>query len=300
MPQDPVIHELKPGLEPQQAERAQPEVDAVSRKLYREVEKSMVQIKVDDGLGSGFVVGKNGDIATDAHVVLGSKHIKVVTADGVTHQARMTKLDDINDLAILHIDGMEGKLKPLNLGSSKSLKPDQPVWGFGHPQGWNSLYVEPGYFQRPEKGLDVLNGEEQPQLLRAQKLLNQMTPAEKQDACAELLRPMLRTMVNIQPGSSGGPLLDRGGNVCGIADLSDLKSESDFTPVESLVALMHETKPKFKFTYKTIDGQLTLTDITRADGSYRPPFVDNIITSEDSYRTNNRTDGHSLKHKCAY
>ena len=279
---DVIIHELKPGLEPQSSEKQQPEVDAVTRKLYEDVAPSMAKIKVDDGTGTGFAINSDGDFATDAHVVLGNRHVSVITADGKEHKARITALDDINDLAIVHIDGELPKdLKPLHLGSSKDLKPDQAVWAFGHPEGWDPLYVAPGYFRMAETGQDVLNAESAEVQTHAKKIMTGMTPKEREEAEAELKKPMLNARVNIQHGSSGGPLLDKAGNVVGINDLSNLQSNSDFTPVESLIALMNN-KPKFTFTYKTIDDVPTLTDISRtASGDYRAPFVDNIIVMGD-------------------
>ncbi|HEY9734281.1 MAG TPA: serine protease [Drouetiella sp.] len=276
---DTIIHELKPGLEPQSPEKAQPEIDAVTRKLYEDIAPSMVKIKVDDGSGSGFAIDRDGDIATDAHVVLGNRHFTVITNDGKEHKATLKALDDVNDLAIVHIEGELPKdLKPLHLGSSKDLKPDQNVWAFGHPAGWDPLYVAPGYFRKAEKGQDVLDAENDQVQTHAKKVLAGLTPKEKEEADAELKKPMLNARVNIQHGSSGGPLVDKDGNVVAITDLSNLQSNSDFTPVESLIALMNQKTPKFNFTHKTIDGVPTLTDISRtASGDYRAPFVDNII-----------------------
>ncbi len=282
---DHIIHELKPGLKPMESEKLQPEVDAVTRKLFDDVSPSMVKIKVDDGSGSGFIIDASGDIATDAHVVLGNRHITVITSDGVKHAGRLKALDDINDLAIIHIEGELPKdLKPLHLGSSKDLKADQSVWAFGHPSGWDPLFVEPGYFRRTETGQDVLSAESEEVREHAKKVLAGLTPKEKEEADSELKKPMLNARVNIQHGSSGGPLLDSAGNVIGITDLSNLNSNSDFTPVESLIALMNQKTPKFNFTYKLDDKELTLTDITRTSGDYRSPFVDNIIVMGDAQK----------------
>lgn len=293
---DTIIHELKPGLEPQASEKVQPEVDAATKKLYEEFAASMVKIKVDDGSGSGFSIDKDGDIATDAHVVLGNRHFSVITHDGQEHKATLKALDDVNDLAILHIEGELPKdLKPLHLGSSKDLKPDQPVWAFGHPAGWEPLYVEPGYFRKAETGQDVLNAENENVQTHAKKVLAGLTPKEREEADAELKKPMLNARVNIQHGSSGGPLMDADGNVVGITDLSNLHSNSDFTPVESLVALMNQKTPKFNFTHKTIDGVPTLTDITRtAPNDYRAPFVDNIIVMSDGKKNSGASSPYTV------
>jgi S1-C subfamily serine protease len=278
------IHELKAGLSPQKPDDPQPEPDAMTRSLFTDVSPSMVKIKVDNGSGSGFVVTKDGDVATDSHVVLGNRHISVITADGVEHKARLTKLDDINDLAILHIEGCLPKdLKPVHFGSSKALQADQSLWAFGHPKGWDPLYVAPGYFRRAETGQDVLDAESQDVRDHASKLTSAMTPKEKQEANADLKRPMLNASVNIQHGISGGALFNQDGDLVGIADLSNMDSNSDFTPVESLIALMNDTNPKFQFKYKVSGSELTLIDITRTSGEYRRPFLDNLIVMNDSH-----------------
>ena len=111
-----------------------------------------------------------------------------------------------------------------------------------------------------------------------------MTPAELADAKADLARELFNARINVLGGDSGGPILDQQGRVVGINDFSDDKSDSDFTPVEKLIALMNETKPKFNFVHKPDkDGNLILTDITRRDGTVRPPFQDNVIVDGDRH-----------------
>jgi|GEM_PF-2655179 len=274
----PVIHELKPGLQPAAPDAPQPEVDAVTRELYEQLSPSVVKIKADDGNGSGFIISKDGDVATDAHVVLGNRHFSVVTNDGVEHKARLVKLDDVNDLAILHIeDAKPCEFKPVKLGTSKDLKPDDPVWALGHPRGWDPTYISPGYFRKKETGQDVLDSENQVVREHAKGVIAGLTPKERADVEAELKKPMQNAQVNIQKGNSGGALFDKDGKVVGITDLSNLDSNSDFTPVESLIALMEAKESKFTFSFKKTDDELVLTDITRTNGEYRRPFTDNII-----------------------
>ena len=128
------------------------------------------------------------------------------------------------------------------------------VWG---PDGADPTYVAPGYFRNVEKGQDVLDSQSEAATSRAKKEMDKMTPAELADAKADLARELFNARINVLGGDSGGPILDQQGRVVGINDFSDDKSDSDFTPVDKLIALMNETKPKFNFVHKPDkDGNL--------------------------------------------
>jgi S1-C subfamily serine protease len=283
VPKDPVLHVLKSGVPMQETDDLQPQADETSRRLFAEVAPSVVKIQADNGSGSGFYIDKDGDVATDAHVVLGSSKLKVITPDGQTLDARITKLDDINDLAILHIeDPSKTKIQPMQFGDSSALKADQPLWGFGHPAGYAPTYVSPGYFRHSEQASDILATEGENFVSEGKRRLEKLTPEERADADLDMHRSMFNGQVNIQKGDSGGPIADQKGEAVGLNDLSNMRSDSDFTPIEKLRALMDETTPKFNFTYKQTKDGLILTDISRTDGEYRAPFSDHVII-QNSY-----------------
>jgi S1-C subfamily serine protease len=278
-----VIHELRIGIPYSNKDDLQPNVDAVTKKLYEDASPSVVKINGDDAEGTGFFIDKNGRIATDAHVVLDSTHLTVVDSSGKESPARIVALDDINDLAIIQIDGdTPVGVKPLALGQSDE-KPDDKVWGLGHAEGDQHTYISPGYFRRAETLADDMSKVSDADKQKIKDKINAMTPLELQDTKADLARNVLWGNVNIVHGDSGGPLIDQNGKVIGLNDLSNLQSNSLFTPVEKLEALITDKHPKFQFSYKKTDKTWTLTDITRTDGAVRPPYENNL---EDAKKQN--------------
>jgi S1-C subfamily serine protease len=275
-----LIHELRIGIPFSNKDDMQPNVDAVTRKLFEDVSPSVVKINGDDAEGTGFFIDKNGRIATDAHVVLDTTHLTVVDKAGRSSSARIVALDDIDDLAIIQIDGgTPADVKPVKLGQSDE-KPDDRVWALGHAEGDDHTYISPGYFRRSETIGDELFKGNDADNKKIKDKMNMMTPLELQDAKADLARRILSGKVNILHGDSGGPLVDQNGRIIGLNDLSDLESDSSFTPVEKLQALITDTHPKFQFSYKKVDNAWTLTDITRTDGAVRPPYEYNFDNAE--------------------
>ncbi len=146
---------------------------------------SVVLIKLENGLGSGFVVSKDGKIVTNLHVIRGAKEATVVAADGREFKnIEVMAFDVAQDLAVLRI-GDHG-IKALNLGDSSSAKPGQHVVAIGHPLGL---------------GNTVSDG-----LVSA---IRELTPK----------RVLLQISAPISPGSSGGPLFNDVGEVIGISTL---------------------------------------------------------------------------------
>jgi S1-C subfamily serine protease len=271
-----VIHELRIGIPFSSKDDMQPNVDAVTKKLYDDVSPSVVKIDGDDATGSGFFIDRDGRIATDAHCVMDTTHLTVTDKSGKKSPARIVALDDIDDLAIIQIDGgTPAEVKPVTLGKSDE-KPDDKLWGLGHAEGDDHTYISPGYFRRSETLEDYLVTGSDDEAKKIQAKIKVMTPLELQDAKLNLARTATWSNVNIVHGDSGGPLVDQKGKVVGLNDLSNMQSDSFFTPVEKLQALMNETHPKFQFSYKKTDDAWTLTDITRTDGAVRPPYEDNF------------------------
>jgi len=85
--------------------------------------------------GSGFVWDPNGDIVTNDHVVNGASTIQVTFSDGTTVSASVVGADPNSDLAVIHVSGADGELRPVGLGDSTQFKVGQVVIAIGNPYG---------------------------------------------------------------------------------------------------------------------------------------------------------------------
>jgi serine protease Do len=139
-------------------------------------------------LGSGFFINEQGYILTNAHVVLNATDIRVVRAQHRDeHVARIIGVDRLTDTALLRIDPEPG-LTALPLGDSDALDVGEMVIAMGNPLGLNHT-VTSGLVSAKER----------------------IVPSGR-----PLLLDFLQTDSAINPGSSGGPLLNLHGEVVGI------------------------------------------------------------------------------------
>ncbi|TAN44855.1 MAG: trypsin-like serine protease [Candidatus Methanoperedens sp.] len=140
------------------------------------------------GVGSGFIIDKEGCILTNAHVVLGSQEIKVTLEDGRTFPGELRGIDVIMDLAVIHIDA--GDLPVPDIAKNRDLRIGQMAIAIGSPLG---LVGEP----------TVTAG--------VVSALNRSIQTE-----ATFMEGLIQTDAAINPGNSGGPLINSKGVVIGI------------------------------------------------------------------------------------
>jgi regulator of sirC expression with transglutaminase-like and TPR domain len=198
--------------------------------LAKKVRPSVVVITVRgrdgkrEGLGTGFVVSADGLIATNRHVIGEGRRITVETADGKRHAVTAVHASDRRlDLAVLRIDAKG--LTPLELGDSKTLKDGQAVVAMGNPQGLRHSVVS-----------GVVSGQ------------------REIDG-----RPMIQLAIPIEPGNSGGPLLDARGRVYGLLTIKSLVTENlgFAVAINSLKPLLKKPNPvpiSAWLTIGTLDG----------------------------------------------
>jgi S1-C subfamily serine protease len=139
--------------------------------------------------GSGFVLDKNGHIVTNQHVVEKAENISVQFPGGPRKEAKVIGEDPSTDLALLKVDAPKEVLKPLTLGDSGNMEVGDRVVAIGNPLNVG-ISVSSGIIS----GLD-----------RSIKAPNNYT-----------IDGALQTDAAVNPGSSGGPLLDKQGNVIGV------------------------------------------------------------------------------------
>jgi S1-C subfamily serine protease len=172
---------------------------ALSLEAYQAVRPSLVLIQTTrpaekgssgDGLGSGVVVSTGGDILTSLHVVAGATTIKLTFADGSTSPGEVETQQPDHDIAVLHAAAPPSDLVPAVLGDPRSVQVGSEAFVVGNPfglYGSMSSGVVSGLgrsFKLPDSDI-VLNG-------------------------------LIQVDAAVNPGNSGGPLVNRNGQVVGI------------------------------------------------------------------------------------
>jgi S1-C subfamily serine protease len=172
------------------AEEATELLDAYSRAVMAVVERvapSVVQVSQGRGGGSGVVIAPDGYVLTNSHVVERTDVLRVGLSDGRVVEGRVVGRDPSSDLAVLRI-GASG-LVAAELGDSDALKVGQLVIAIGNPLGFQST-VTTGVVSALGRSLSGRDGR----------------PIEN----------VIQTDAALNPGNSGGPLVDTRGRVVGI------------------------------------------------------------------------------------
>jgi serine protease Do len=137
------------------------------------------------GLGSGFIISKDGYVLTNAHVVAGDGEVTVRLADAKREfKAKVIGADERTDIALLKIEATD--LPTVKLGKSSSLQPGEWVAAIGSPFGFENTITA---------GIISATGRSLP---------------------AETYVPFIQTDVAVNPGNSGGPLINLAGEVVGV------------------------------------------------------------------------------------
>jgi serine protease DegQ len=149
-----------------------------------------------DSTGSGVVVDEQGDILTNLHVIHSTDRWVVTFADGSTSDARVVSVQPENDLAVIHAEKTPDEIKPATLASTRDLNPGDTVVAVGFPFGIG-----------PSVSSGVVAG-----LKRAF-----VDPDHKPtDEGPGKLSNLIQFDAAVNPGNSGGPLVNRDGEVVGI------------------------------------------------------------------------------------
>ena len=140
------------------------------------------------GTGSGVIISSDGLVLTNSHVVQGATATRLSTPEQQTFEARVIGDDPHTDLALLHAHA-PGKLPTAVLGDSKTLKPGHLVVAIGNPLGFEST-VTAGVVSALGRSLRARSG--------------------------RLIDDVIQTDAALNPGNSGGPLVNSRGEVVGI------------------------------------------------------------------------------------
>jgi S1-C subfamily serine protease len=144
--------------------------------------------------GTGMVLTSAGEVLTNNHVIRDATDIRVVLpGTGRSYPAKVVGYDESDDVAVLQARGAS-HLQTVPLGDSDSLDPGEPVKALGNAGGTGSLRAASGTVT----GID-----------------REITVGDDQGG-SESLAGMIVTSADVQPGDSGGPLMDTSGRVVGM------------------------------------------------------------------------------------
>jgi S1-C subfamily serine protease len=177
-------------------------LDAYSRAVIQVVEQvgpAVVAVNVEkqaaprapggEGAGSGVLITPDGFVLTNNHVVESGQHLTVTTTEGKSFEASLIGADPATDLAVIRIPQLGGSLPAAELGDSGELAVGQLVIAIGNPLGFQST-VSAGVVSALGRSLRSQSG--------------------------RLIENVIQTDVALNPGNSGGPLVDSRGLVIGI------------------------------------------------------------------------------------
>jgi S1-C subfamily serine protease len=272
--------------------------DHYLNQLFRRIENSVVQVTRiipaansenpegnSSALGSGIVYDTNGHIITNNHVVDNAKTVDVTFIDGNRYTAKVVGTDVYNDLAVLKIIGNLTKpVTPLPLGNSSALQVGERVVAIGNPFGLDDTMTTGIVSQTGRLLPDANLGFSIPDVIQTDAL--------------------------IDPGNSGGPLLNMEGQVVGIntATISDNGAFSGIglaIPSDTAKRIIPVLIDKGNYThpYLGLNGATLTSDLAASVRGLNPDFqgilVDSIVKGGAADRAGlhgSSTDQYGKKH----
>lgn len=217
------------------------------------------QQKIEQDIGTGFIISEDGMIVTNKHVVADTEaKYKVVTKDDKTFEVQKIYRDPGNDLSILKIDAHG--LKPATLGDSSKLKVGQMAIAIGTALGEFRNTVTVGVISGLGRGI---------------------TAGSPFEGYVERLDDVIQTDAAINFGNSGGPLLNSSGQVIGLntAISSEAQNIGFAIPINVIKdALDHFNKTgKFQRPYLGVSYKMIAKDLALLNDVPEGAYVQDVV-----------------------
>ncbi|HXQ96139.1 MAG TPA: trypsin-like peptidase domain-containing protein [Candidatus Acidoferrales bacterium] len=205
-PGPPPLTSTDVGRSITQALASQTPAPAVSEQVFADIEPSLVLIQTTysptaspsaaatggatNGLGSGVIVDDGGDILTSLHVVAGAATIEVTFSDGTQSAGAVESTQPDEDIAVVRAARLPATIRPATLGNPGSIRIGDQAFAVGSPFG---LYasISAGIVSGLDRTFQLPHG-------------------------GAVLHQLIQFDAAVNPGNSGGPLLNRDGQVIGI------------------------------------------------------------------------------------
>jgi len=199
----PSVFSPAAAVEPRVTAPRTPEEEANIR-VYQAAHRSVVNINTrsvqidsffsmlreSEGSGSGTVYDTAGHIVTNYHVVDGARTIEVTFASNKSFPAQLVGGDKESDIAVLRVDAPPAELYPVNMGRSDDLQVGQRTYALGNPFSWGGTLTA-----------GIISS------------LNRDLPSR---VPSRTMQSLIQTDAAMNPGNSGGPLLDSSARMIGM------------------------------------------------------------------------------------
>jgi S1-C subfamily serine protease len=191
----PVVQQVTPI--PEDVQQRLDAEELVVANVFDRVGPAVVKIETGQGLGSGFLIDKDGHIVTNNHVIAGSQNGQVLVSFSGLFQTvgKVVGADSDSDIAVVKVDELPEGVTPVELGDSEKARVGQRTIAIGNPLGQDRTVTT---------GIVSAVGRE----IREDE--------QGQGVASYTIGGALQTDAAINPGNSGGPLLDSRGRVLGM------------------------------------------------------------------------------------
>lgn len=203
--------------------------------------------RVEQGVGSGFIVSEDGRIFTNAHVVDGADTVQVTLKDGRTFEGQVVGADPLTDVAVIDIEA--DRLPTVALSDSDQLQPGEWAVAIGNPLGLDNTVTV---------GIVSATGRTSGQVGVSDKRID-----------------FIQTDAAINPGNSGGPLLNERGEVIGVntAIIQNAQGIGFAIPINSVERIADQLITKGRVDHPFLGIRMVaLTPQTKAALNAQTPF----------------------------